>query len=277
MKKTVTMLLFILLSILAGSCTKNNTSDTEKEANSLDDLTKDNTETLLLAADAWLPYNGESGKKPDGFMIDIAREIFKESGIKIDYINTSWSRAIKGTEEGLFNGAVGASTRDGKNLIIPEEELGRGYLAFYVLGDDPWTFHDEDSLANRSIAVIESYDYREWLDKYILENRDNPEKVQIISGEQPLAQNLQKLLSHRIDIVVGNDASIRFTAKKMKILDKIKSGGFDQNYANLYIGFSPADPKSPEYAKILSTGISSMRETGRLDEILSGYGLNDWK
>lgn len=262
--------------LLLLSCNKGST-DTDESllSDNVRDITKEKT-VLTLAADAWLPFNGTADTEPEGFMLDVAREVFDSRGIEIRYINTSWSRAIKGTEEGLFDGAVGASIGDGENLVFPGQELGRGYLAFYVQSDEQWTFEGIDSLSGKSLGVIESYDYRPWLGKYIRENNGDSRRIQVMSGENPLEQNIMKLVSGRVDVVVGNESTIRFAAKKLGILEKIKPAGYDDQVAFLYIGFSPANPRSEEYARILSDGINELRLNGRLGEILDRYGLKDW-
>lgn len=43
------------------------------------------------------------------------------------------------------------------------------------------------------------------------------------------------------------------------------------------IAFSPALPQSEKYAEILSAGIAELRKSGELKQILSKYGLEDWK
>ncbi|SFV56538.1 ABC transporter, periplasmic domain [hydrothermal vent metagenome] len=46
---------------------------------------------------------------------------------------------------------------------------------------------------------------------------------------------------------------------------------------NVYLAFSPNNPHSKEYAKILSEGINTLRKSGELDKILAKYGLHDWE
>jgi polar amino acid transport system substrate-binding protein len=45
----------------------------------------------------------------------------------------------------------------------------------------------------------------------------------------------------------------------------------------VYIAFSPGNPKSQEYAQILSKGIQQLRASGELATILKKYGMSDWK
>jgi len=47
--------------------------------------------------------------------------------------------------------------------------------------------------------------------------------------------------------------------------------------SKLFIAFSPKNPKSQEYAKLLSEGTAALRASGELRKILAKYGLSDWR
>lgn len=235
------------------------------------------TETIILAADTWAPYNIQPNKAPEGYMIDVAREVFKAHGIDIDYRVVPWSRAIEGTRKGEYTGAVGPSTTEGVGLIFPEEELSRNYLSFWVKKGNPWRFTSHASVNDVTLGLIEKYDYLDWLNTYAQASRNDKTKVQFVFGEAPMEMNLRKLLAGRIGAVVDSEATVRFTASQLHILDKIELAGSDNEVSPCYIAFSPANPKSPSYARMLSDGIIQLRKSGRLKEILAGYGLQDWK
>ena len=236
-----------------------------------------NAETVTLVADEWPPFNGKPGAEKEGYMVDIAREIFEARGYTVEYKLVPWKRAILGTREGTYSGAIGASKTDAEGFIFPAEELARNFLAFYVKKGHPWRFRDYSSVKEITLGVIGGYDYRVWLNEYIQANKDDQSKVQILTGDIPLARNLQKLLKDRIDAVVDTEAAIRSVAKELGILDQIEPAGYGQEPAYCYIAFSPNNPNSQKYADILSEGIIAMRESGSLQLILDKYGLNDWK
>lgn len=210
-------------------------------------------------------------------MIDIAREIFSPHNITIDYRIVPWSRAVEGTTKGEYTGAVGASRNDAPALVFPEEELARNALSFWVKKGNPWRFTGPDSITSISLGLITGYDYREWLSAYATANRQNANRVQFVFGENPMELNLHKLLAGRIDALVDSEAAVRFAASRLRVLDSIELAGKDDVISPCYIAFSPANPRSPDYARILSAGIIQLRTNGRLAKILAGYGLTDWK
>jgi polar amino acid transport system substrate-binding protein len=181
------------------------------------------------------------------------------------------------TQAGKVDGAIGASKNDGKGLIFPTEELARTRMAFYVRKGSSWRFTARSSISEVTIGAIAGYDYRNWLNTYIRNNRDNFTKVQVITGDEPLKRNLTKLMLERIDVVVDNEAVIQYVAKNIGISDNITCAGHDSEPSLLYIAFSPRNPQSSKYAEMLSQGIIRLRENGELKEILDKYGVSDWK
>jgi polar amino acid transport system substrate-binding protein len=104
--------------------------------------------------------------------------------------------------------------------------------------------------------------------------------VIVATGDNALEQNIEKLLSGQIDVVVeAGSVFINFFAAKGMIssLDQIRDAGEAGEKDDLYIAFSPKNGKSKDYAEILSKGIDGLRQSGKLASILEKYGLKDWK
>jgi len=232
---------------------------------------------IILVADPWPPFNCETGKSQEGYIVDVARAVFEPSGHTVIYQNIPWKRALQGTHTGKYSGAIGASKTDGKGLVFPDEELARNVLSFYVRKESAWRFQGPHTIETVSIGVAAGYDYRRWLNDYIHAHRDDEGRVQVISGNNPLVQNLKKLILKRIDVIVDTEAAIRFQAQEMGILDEIKPAGYGTEPAYIYIGFSPKRGQSHELARRLSEGTIKLRKNGQLQMILDRYGLMDWK
>lgn len=210
-------------------------------------------------------------------MVDIAREVFEEKGIEVQYMTMPWKRALAETRKGVYTAAIGASKTDATGFVFPEEELARTKLAFYVKKGNPWKFKDIESIKQIKLGAIAGYDYRQWLNDYIKVNSNNPDKVQILTGDVPLQRNLSKLLLDRIDVVVDTEAAILWEAKRLGISHDIEPAGYGSEPSFCYIAFSPNRVRSPIYAQMLSDGIVKLRENGKLQDILDKYGLIDWK
>lgn len=233
--------------------------------------------TITLVADEWPPFNGKPGSQREGYIVDIARKVFESRGYRVVYTLAPWTRAIEMTRSGECDGAIGASKTDAAGLVFPREELAQNKLAFYVKKGNAWRYRGPASIEETTIGTIAGYDYRPWLLAYIEANRDDPARVQILHGDEPLKRNLIKLLNDRVKVVVDTEAAIRFVAKEMGILDQVASAGYGDEPAFIYVAFSPNKIESVRYAELLSEGIVAMRKSGELQKILDKYGLKDWK
>lgn len=234
-------------------------------------------ETITMVADEWPPFNATANNKDEGYMVDIARLVFEEKGIEVQYMTMPWKRALSETRKGTYSAVIGASKTDAAGFVFPEEELARTKLAFYVKKGNPWKFIDIESIKQMRLGAVAGYDYRQWLNDYIKANSNNPDKVQILTGDVPLQRNLNKLILDRIDVVVDTEAAILWEAKRLGISHDIEPAGYGSEPSFCYIAFSPNKARSLIYAQILSDGIAKLRENGKLQDILDKYGLIDWK
>lgn len=235
-------------------------------------------DTITIRADYWYPYNGTPGAELPGYGIEIAEYIFSKAGHKIDYQNLNWSRTCKEVLKGTYDIAIGAGYGDLEGGIFPDEEIGIMLNTFFTLKDKNWQYAGVKSLENIKVGIIQDYSYDDDLDKYFSEVKDH-NKVQTVAGDNALRNNIKKLLASRIDALIEDKSVFYAKAKEMNVLDKIKSAGSVKlkKSSYLFLGLSPKNPKSKEYAKLIDEGIREMRKNGKLKEILSKYGLSDWK
>jgi polar amino acid transport system substrate-binding protein len=236
-------------------------------------------DTITIVADEWCPYNCEPNSTLPGYMIEVAEEALGQAGHKVVYENLDWEKAIKETREGKFSAIVGAAKVDAPGFVFPVKDLGIIQNRFFTRVDSTWTYSGPDSLKNVKIGIIEGYTYADDLDKYFSSNPDSPNII-VAKGDNALEQNIEKLLSGKIDVVVeAGSVFINFFAAKGMIssLDQIRDAGEAGEKDDLYIAFSPANSKSTEYAEFLSKGIDGLRQSGKLTTILQKYGLKDWK
>lgn len=234
-------------------------------------------ETITLVADEWPPFNSTPGSSQEGYLVDVARAVFEDRGHSVAYNLLPWRRALDMVRKGVYNGIIGASKTDAPDFIFPSEKLSRNFISFYVRRDSNWKFVRNEDVEHVTLGVIDGYDYRDWLLQYIDAHRKTPQKVQIMTGDQPLRRNLLKLLNHRIDAIVDNEAVILNVAREMGVSEHIKLAGHGAIPADIYIAFSPHRADSQKYAEMLADGVKALRSSGRLGAILSKYGLKDWE
>lgn len=229
-------------------------------------------DTLDIVGDEWCPYNCSPGDLEPGFMIEIAESALSQFGHKVVYKTVPWSRALEDARAGTYAGVVGAYKEDAPGFIFPETVIAESGNYFFVLPDNTWKFEGIASLAKISLGAIQSYAYGPELDAYIKENQRNPAKVQLVAGDTALAKNISKLKAGRIQVLVEDRAVVKWYLTHSAPGLVLKEVGVYHPGA-VYVAFSPANPKSKEYAKQLDEGIDVIKKSGKFAEILNRYSI----
>lgn len=228
------------------------------------------SDTIVLMADEWCPYNCEPGSDAPGFMVEIAREALAPFGHAIEYETLNWARSLHRAGSGEINGVIGA---------IPVEAPG------FVFGPPMGTYVDvvafrkgeaihPDEIANQDglrLGAINGYEYYGVVSDYIELNSEDPSIVQYMSGDDALEKNLRKLIAGRLDMVAEVRAVLEYTLAQTGLAEQVELGLTD-DVDEIFIAFSPALPTSRTYANQLTEGVALLRQSGRFDEIMSKYG-----
>lgn len=228
---------------------------------------------LTLEADHWMPYNGD-GERETGYVLDLVRAIFEPKGIPVVFSPTPWARALQDARTGKCLAVIGALKQDAPDFVFPEEETGRACFEFYVKAGSDWKYQGIGSLEGRFLGVAKDYRYFPELDDYI---SGHPQEVCVSFGTYALERNVRLLLLGRLDAVVDDANVLRFFVARQQLSGQLVSAGAGGQVMKNYLAFSPAHPKSRDYARILSQGLRALRKSGQLRKILAKYGLSDWK
>jgi polar amino acid transport system substrate-binding protein len=243
-------------------------------------LTGASAETIKITADVWPPYTMDPAGGSAGYLIDVAKAVFDAQGHSVVYSVKPYARAINDTKSGVEDGVAGIYTNDAAELKLhyPANELGVSINTFFVRAEDSWSYEPTKGNANFStlrIGVITDYSFKEIQD--YLDANKTTQKVQYISGDQPLEANLRKLLAKRIDATIDDKIVVNYLSKQLGLSDKIKAAGSLSDKNSIVIAFSAANPNGALYARQLSEGVAKLRANGSLKKILARYALSDWK
>lgn len=238
-------------------------------------------ENIIITGSDWCPYICSQTDRPDilaekpGYIVEILRHALK--GNIIEYESPSWKRAILETRKGTYHGIVGIYTSVAPDFVYPKNELGRSRMCFCVKKGTPWKYRGTGSLSDVVLGVIDGYYYDEGeVDAYIKENKNDASRIESIPGTRGLIQNLRKLMMGRVTAVIDDCQVVRYTVKMHKLPDVFEFAGCLRGI-DVHVGFSPAKPRSAEYAEKMSDAVEELRRTGELDKILDSYGITDWK
>lgn len=230
--------------------------------------------TLTLAADPWCPYNCIETEKQQGFMVEAASTIFEQSSITVKYRNVNWARAKADLNKGVVDAVVGMTKGSNFNQwVFPSEELGVEQMCVYTR-DQNWTYTSPEDFYDVRLGVINSYGYGDDADNYLIKNRES-NNIITISGSNPLQRLIEMVKRDRIDAFIENRLVMDYFLRQSP--STLKVAGCISEPRKVYIVFSKNNPKAKEYAEKLSSGITELRNNGTLAQILTKYGIEDWK
>lgn len=227
---------------------------------------------IVVVADPWCPHNCKAGATQEGYMVDIAREALAEAGYTLEYQNLTWIRALRMTRRGQFHAVVGAFRTDAPDFVFPDVAQGRASISLFTHPDNDWTYKGITSLEGQTLLTINGYSYTAELDDYIDRNRDNRQRIWILSGPALLKRALSLLEKDRADVFAEDDYVMAWAIRNDPDIDQPRRAG-QVGETLSYLAFSPAIENSPELARILSEGTQKLIENGRMDAILKSYGL----
>jgi polar amino acid transport system substrate-binding protein len=232
--------------------------------------------SVSIRADEWFPINGVPGASSPGYMIELAQIILKEHGYTVDYQVSPWERSLYDVRKGNADCVVGAFTEDAPDFIFPKESWGKIESTFYVKKGTTWKYEGIKSLMSAKVGTIGGYAYSEEFDAYVVTNSNSP-RVQVIKGNNALENNINKLLSGRIDTLIESHLVMMAKLKDMGKSSDIMAAGLLAPADDMYIACSPAKANSKELVQWFSDGLTKLRDSGELQKLLNKYGLKDWK
>ncbi|MGI0118243.1 substrate-binding periplasmic protein [Zooshikella sp. RANM57] len=224
---------------------------------------------ISLRTDYWCPYACEEESDKKGVLIDIVEYIFNRKGHTLDYRLVPWKRAIAKTRSGEFNGIIGAFHSDAPDFIFHQEPLAYSVNVFFIHSENKWQYTGLDSLSKIRLGAALGYSYGVELDKYIENHKD---KIYLASGDTPIVDLVRILMFKRIEVVIENRWVMEHYLKKLNSTVKIIEAGIG-SYEPVYVGFSPVNPLSYQYANEIDQELVKMKSDGAWMRILNVYGL----
>lgn len=228
-------------------------------------------DVLSLRGDVWCPFNCKPGSSQEGFLIDIAKEIFTKAGHTVDYKELNWSRTLQEVREGKLNVAVGASKEDAKDLLLPKEHLSVSQNCFFGREDEPWSYTGPKSLESKKLAIANDYTYGDEIDGYINKNKNNDKIIDVTAGDDIIDKNVKKVTGKRVDILIEDKSVVGYYLLKNNL--KLKNLGCLKSSNNIYLAFSAKNPKSKSYVELFDKSYQELKKSGQLAVILKKYGM----
>jgi len=214
-----------------------------------------------------------------GFTVDIAQAALEAYGYEIEFKALPWARAVANVNNGFLNAVVSTGKEESPLLIYPEQELATQNDCFYGLESDKWQAGDVYSFLNRRTIVFKGWVFEAPYKKTLGKEAYDKLFVHFTIDKSYTDQVIKLVQRGRVNAFWSDSTVFLYYLAKNNLDNKlpIKNLGC-VHQQKLYIGFSP---KYPELARILADqfdeGMKKLRQTGTLKQILSKYGLRDWR
>ncbi|MEH6651053.1 MAG: transporter substrate-binding domain-containing protein [Motiliproteus sp.] len=230
-------------------------------------------DTLRLGGMVRCPYICDADVERPGFMLEVARHVFGQAGYQVEYHSLPWSRALKHVRTGHLDGIAGVLRRNAPDLVYPKQAQAFSQYVMFVPETSNWQYTGLVSLWQERIGITQDVSYGS-MDSYIHRYRDT-ERIQSVGGISTVAQSLMTLARGRISLFIEDRAVVRDYLSQAEPERHLKEAG-QLHGENIYIAFSPSNPKAEEYAQVLTEGIDRLRASGGLARILAAYNQPDW-
>lgn len=231
---------------------------------------------IKVAADPWCPYNCDPKDEHQGLMIDIAREALAMSGYKLNYESMNWARAKLAVQTGTLDGIVGMAKTERSSPLyhFTSMPLGESKICLYKRKGDPWTYLSPDSLDNKVFGWINDYGFStDPLDQWV-SNHKTKENVLTVSGKNTHERLFKLMQLKRIDTFAEDKSVIAYTLKQANLTSDIVVAGCLEESQDIYLAFSLKAPDRLLWSTAIESGLQTLSENGRLENILRHYGLS---
>lgn len=228
---------------------------------------------LHIAADSWMPYNGDPEAKKPGYVVEMVRSIFEKQGYKVAYSTMPYTEALAAVREGKLDAVIGPDEVEAKDLRMPAEPMCEPKICLLTRASNKWNYDNINSLKSQKLGATEGYSYWPALDGYI---KANPNKVLLASGDSPIDELFAKLESGEIDILVETEPVLLWHLREHKLDRNQFRAVLRQDSTPCYVAFAPTESGRVQ-ADIFDKGVRELRGSGALAALLKSYGLNDWK
>lgn len=225
-------------------------------------------DTLTIVTDTWPPYVIFENDQVSGTDVDITKAVFKGMNIPVRIEVLPWKRSVALVKQQKTDGILGISLNEQRKQFLnyPDSPISSGITVFFTKKDAQLTYSDLSQLNSPKAGAILGYHYCDAL--------DNTPLLKQAERVSTLAQNFNKLLRDRLDLVVEVDSVGLYTAKQMGISDQVSIlPGARFCEGGNYLAFS----KKQGYGKLAEQFNSALNAFKLTDEyllILQKYGVN---
>lgn len=220
----------------------------------------------IAALKGWPPFSGKELPNK-GFSNDVTQTALERMGHSATIRVMPWARALEMTKRGKFEilPSVWYSDERAKALKFTDP-IASNRIVFIKRKGDDFAFTGIDSLAGKSVGIVQDYDYSE---DFL--NAENVERQRANS----LTVNVRKLLGGRVDLTLGDELVAKYAINK-NMPDRADQVAYTEgalSEKDLHVTFTRKLDNVDRVVENFNDELAAMREDGTYDAILKRHNL----
>ncbi|MEH6347387.1 MAG: transporter substrate-binding domain-containing protein [Bermanella sp.] len=207
------------------------------------------------------PYVYAQNDRVVGIHADIVRAVLDKLQVDYELKTYPWKRVINMTDKAMVTFSmswVESVERFEKYLMVGPIQYGR--TVFMVRKDSIIEFSELSDLKGYKIGMISGYTYPMEFKAAAFLNKE--------AATVDNAQLISKLLAKRVDVIIGDESTLSFEAKKLHMSHEIKILPKPLKVVSRYVAFPKAFAKQ---AALFSNGLTEFKNEKEYQEIIDRY------
>lgn len=219
--------------------------------------------TIRLTNGHWPPYM-ENTPPHYGVISQIVTLAFAKKDIPVSYGFFPWSRARLLAEKGRWDGSVAWTCRKKllKHFHFSDPIVAHNYALFHRTSMD-FDWEDVKDLESYRIGLTQDYNYGEEFEEAVAAGTISAD---VTTSDE---SNFRKLAAGRIDLFPMEPAVGMGMLKELGLSGKITFHTAPLQSDYLYLILSKLVPESERYLEKFNEGLSELRASGRLEELIT--------
>jgi len=229
---------------------------------------------INIASIDWCPQLCPKEKK-DGYIIDILKEVFKNSPYELNIKSYPWSRSIAMTKQGQVLALLSPAKAEAPSLTYPKLEVGKQMMCFFTKKKSTWSYKGIKSLKNQIIGIATDTSIEE-LNEYV---KNNKQQFQFLPYSQKyIEQSIKKLQNDRFDTFLFTKNSTIYKINALGLKNEFKIAGCVSS-ASIYMAFTSNTNFRNEVNQMIDyfdVKMKELKKTKKIEKIMNSYGLSSW-
>lgn len=230
-------------------------------------LQGEGSQKITIATQLFPPYVQDSSER-SGWIPEVISAALESQGYHIIYQHVPFARAIRGVQEGVYDAMAPIyRTAQREEDLLFSDSLGQSRTVFVQKKGQGITFTSLLDLQPYRIGMIRDTSISPAFDQatYLTKEEANT-----------YDQNVKKLKTDRIDLLVGNELVIMWTIHQLRdeFPQPVEVIAPPINLNHEYIGVSKQSPQAMQFVTDFNRGLSRLITDHLYEGILQKYGIS---